>query len=65
MRNDKNALNRRKYKYRINSVYVRLQGCKMMQLSGKCYIKAFSPMIVGLVPAELRNLIRKYQYRRK
>ena len=65
MRNDKNALNRRKYKYRINSVYVRLQGCKMMRLSGRCYIKAFSPMIVGVVPAGLRNLIRKYQYRRK
>ena len=65
MRNDKNALNRRKYKYRTNSVYVRLQGCKMMRLSGMCYIKAFSPMIVGLIPAELRNLIRKYQYRRK
>lgn len=61
MRNDQNALNRRKYIYRVNSVYVRLQGCKMLKLGAKSYLKACKPMINGLVPAKLRQLIRKQQ----
>lgn len=63
MRNDQNALNRRKYKYRINSVYVRLKGCRLLGLGPKCYIKAVKPMIIGLVPAKLRHWIRKQQNR--
>lgn len=61
MRNDQNALNRRKYIYRVNSTYVRLQGCRMLKLGPKSYLKAFIPMINGLVPAKLRQLIRKKQ----
>ena len=61
MRNDQNALNRRKYIYRVNSTYVRLQGCKLLHLGPKSYLKAFSPMIIGLVPARLRQIIRKKQ----
>ena len=61
MRNDQNALNRRKYIYRINSVYVRLQGCRMLKLGPRSYLKACIPMINGLVPAKLRHLIRRYQ----
>ena len=61
MRNDQNALNRRKYKYRINSVYVRLLGCKALKLGIWYYIKALKPMIIGLVPAKIRHYIRKRQ----
>lgn len=61
MRNDQNALNRRKYIYRVNSVYVRLQGCRMLQLGPRSYLKACVPMINGLVPAKLRQWIRKRQ----
>lgn len=60
MRNDQNALNRRKYKYRINSTYVRLLGCRAMHLGVKCYIKAFSPMIIGLVPSKIRFYLRRF-----
>lgn len=63
MRNDQNALNRRKYKYRVNSVYVRLQGCRTLHLGPKCYIKAVRPMVYGLVPAQLRHMLRKKQNR--
>lgn len=62
MRNDKNALNRRKYRYRINSTYVRLLGCRMLNLGVKSYLRAFKPMIAGLVPAKLRQVIRRKQY---
>ena len=61
MRNDQNALNRRKYIYRVTSTYVRLQGCKLLRLGLKSYLKAFIPMINGLVPARLRQAIRKNQ----
>lgn len=61
MRNDKNALNRRKYKYRVNSVYVRLKGCRMLHLGPICYMKAFKPMIIGLIPAQVRKSIRRSQ----
>lgn len=63
MRNDQNALNRRKYIYRVNSTYVRLQGCKLLHLGPKSYLKSFIPMINGLVPAHLRQAIRKMQLR--
>lgn len=63
MRNDQNAFSRRKYKYRINSTYVRLKGCKELQLSIGCYVKAFMPMIVGLIPGRVRRIIRKISKR--
>lgn len=61
MRNDQNALNRRKYIYRVNSVYVRLQGCKMLHLGFGSYLSSIQPMINGLVPAKVRQFIRKKQ----
>lgn len=66
MRNDQNALNRRKYIYRINSTKTRLRGCKSLHLGPKSYIKAFKPMLYGLVPSQLRRLIRhKSSYKNK
>lgn len=62
MRNDKNALNRRKYKYRINEAYVRLLGCRKLKLSWKFYMYALKPLIVGTIPAKIRMLIRKKQW---
>ena len=61
MRNDQNALNRRKYIYRINSAYVRIQGCRLLNLGPKSYLMACRPLINGLVPAKLRQIIRKRQ----
>lgn len=60
MRNDKNAFIRRKYKYRINSTRVRLKACHHFKLNVTCYCQAFSPMISGLIPAGLRQTVRKY-----
>ena len=59
MRNDQNALNRRKYRYRINSTYTRLQGCRLLHLGPTSYLNAFKPMLYGLVPAGLRALYAK------
>ena len=64
MRNDKNAFNRRKYKYRINSVYTRLKGCRALKLGPKYYLYACVPMIIGLVPTRIRHMLRKGQYKK-
>lgn len=58
MRNDKNAFNRRKYKYRVNSTRVRLRGCRKFKLPLVCYFKSIRPMIYGLVPSRVRAMIR-------
>lgn len=63
MRNDQNALNRRKYIYRINSTRTRLRGCRILNLGISSYIKAFKPMVFGLVPAKLRQVIRRHNYK--
>ena len=65
MRNDRNALARRKYRYRINSVRVRLRGCKQLSLGPKSCLKALKPMLHGLVPAKIRSKIRKIQGKSK
>lgn len=61
MRNDSKALARRKYKYRLNATYVRLRGCRTFHLSLKSYLKAFTPLISGLVLGRIRQYIRKKQ----
>lgn len=65
MRNDLNALNRRKYRYRINSTYTRLKGCRMLHLGPVSYAKAFKPMLYGLIPAGLRAMYSKRKQMRK
>lgn len=58
MRNDQNALNRRKYRYRINSTYVRLKGCRDLHLGIHSYVNALKPMVYGLIPGRIRHFIR-------
>lgn len=60
MRNDKNALNRRKYRYRINSTRTRLEGCRVLHLGFNCYLRSFFPMIAGLIPANMRSRIKRF-----
>lgn len=59
MRNDENAFARRKYKYRINSTRTRLLGAKALKVKWNVRLYAFVPMLIGLVPTKLRQLIRK------
>ena len=63
MRNDRNAFNRRKYKYRINSSRVRIRGCKDFQLGAGCYLRSLKPMLIGLIPGRIRHFFRKQRYR--
>lgn len=58
----RDAIGRRKYKYRINSTYARLQGSRMLGIGFPHNLYAFSPMIIGLIPGKVRRWIKKGQY---
>lgn len=56
-REDKNALKRRKYRYRINEARVRFYGFKLLKLYPKGIIYVIKPLIVGLLPLGLKRKI--------
>lgn len=53
MRDDRNAVARRKFKYRVNATRVRLKACKAMNLGLKHRILCLRPIVVGLLPKHL------------
>ena len=59
MTDDREAVKRRKYRYRINSAIVRLGGCRAFHLGPESYLKAIRPALYGLVPSRIRYGIRK------
>ncbi|MDE6020497.1 MAG: glycosyltransferase [Ruminococcus sp.] len=61
MRDDRNATSRRKFKYRINSTRVRLNGCKLHNLGFKYKMMCFRPIIIGLLPKPIYRFLHKKQ----
>lgn len=59
MQDDRNAIARRKFKYRVNSTRVRINGCKVMHLGFFSYIKCFIPILIGLLPQPIYNFLHK------
>lgn len=59
MRDDRNATNRRKFKYRINEAYVHYLAVKMLNLPKFNYIYMFRPIFVGLLPVKLYDILHK------
>lgn len=59
MRDDRNAVSRRKYKYRINEAYVKYLSIKDFNLSKKNYIYILKPLIVGLLPTSIYVILHK------
>lgn len=55
MRDDRNAVNRRKFRYRLNEARVSVYATKALNLSKKNYIYALRPIIVGLMPRFIYN----------
>jgi glycosyltransferase EpsE len=60
MRDDRNAFLRRKFRYRINEVYVKYIGYKMLKMPFYSYINIFRPILVELLPL----CIYKYFHRK-
>lgn len=59
MRDDRNAVNRRKYRYRINEAYVRKMAIKELRLPVYGYIYMIRPLVVGLLPKKVYEKFHK------
>lgn len=59
MRDDRNAYNRRKFRYRLNEAYVRLLLVRELKLPFYTAVYALRPIIVGLLPKNLYDLLHK------
>ncbi|MGL5980485.1 MAG: glycosyltransferase family 2 protein [Phocaeicola sp.] len=59
MRDDRNAYNRRKFKYRINEAYVRYLAARMLSLPLTAYIYTLRPILVGILPNFLYDYLHK------
>lgn len=65
MRDDKNAFNRRKFKYRMNETYVKLLIVKNFKLPAYSYFFAFKPVIIGLLPTAVYKFFHKMRLKNK
>ena len=59
MRDDQNAVTRRSFRNRINEVYVKFIGYKMLNLPLYYYIFALRPIFVWLLPRSIYNYLHK------
>lgn len=59
MRDDRNAVKRRKFKYRITEYRLRKRIAKTFNLPFKYKIRAYRPIILGLVPTPFYKILHK------
>ena len=59
MRDDRNAYQRRKYKYRINEAYVRSMCYLKLGLPWYYQVLVLKPLIIGLLPAPIYHYLHK------
>lgn len=57
MRDDQNAVSRRKFKYRLNEAYVGRLAVRMLGLPKYSYLLTLRPIIVGLLPKPVYNYL--------
>ena len=50
MRDDRNAVRRRKFRYRINEFLARARAVKRLHLPMWGYVTALRPILIGLMP---------------
>lgn len=65
MRDDRKAYNRRKFRYRINEAYVHLYAKRILKLPIKGYLYVAKPILVGLLPGFLYNLLHRTRLNRR
>lgn len=59
MRDDREAYNRRKFRYRLNEVYVKILSVQKLKLPVWGYMYALRPVLVGLLPNKIYDLLHK------
>lgn len=63
MRNDRNAIKRKKYKFRITEYRLKKDMCKKFGLPVKYRIQSYKPLILGLVPSSVYKMLQKKRYK--
>ena len=63
MRDDRNAYNRRIFRYRLNEAYVMCRAVMELKLPAYGYICALRPILVGLLPGWLYDQLHKRRLR--
>ena len=62
VRDDQEAFNRRKFRYRLIETQVRYRGYKLLKIPYRNYIFTLRPIFVGLIPSFFYNSYRKKKY---
>lgn len=65
MRDDRNAARRRKFRYRLNEAYVSILAVKMLRLPVWNLVFAIRPILVGLLPKTLYDMLHRRKIREK
>lgn len=65
IRQDKDTFKRRKYRYRINEAIVKYEGFRALGLMPAGIIFAIKPLIIGIIPIKLLNIIKDKYFKRK
>lgn len=63
MREGRNAIKRKKFKFRVTEYKLRKRACKDFDLPLKYKLKAFRPLIIGLMPSFIYTALHKSKYR--
>ncbi|MCE7792508.1 glycosyltransferase [Salipaludibacillus sp. CUR1] len=63
VRDDRGAIARRKYIYRLNEAYVRFTGYKRLKLPFKSYPYVLRTLIIGILPGWAYRKLRRKRYR--
>ena len=63
MRDDRDALSRRKFRYRLNEAYVRALAVKELELPVWGYVTVLRPILVGLLPRKVYEILHKRNLR--
>lgn len=63
MRDDRNAIKRKKFKFRVTEYHLKKDMCKKFDLPFSCRIKAYKPLILGLVPTSIYTTLHKLKHK--
>lgn len=62
MRDDRNAIKRKKFKFRLTEFRLKQNMCKEFNLSFKYKLLAFKPILIGLMPTPIYSFLHKKKY---
>jgi glycosyltransferase EpsE len=62
MRDDRNAIKRKKFKFRLTEHRLKKKACKDFDLPFKCKLLAYKPIALGLLPSSVYSILHRKKY---